>query len=71
MGKRATYKNKDGYFFETMTDGDSFIVVFDEKIGHDANSYFNKHTDEWTEELEDRCWYVGKYEVMSNKKVII
>ena len=77
ISQRATYKNKDGYFFETMIEADSFIFVFDEHIGHDAKYYFNNHKDEWNEELKDRCWYVGKYEVTfkhevkSNKKVII
>ena len=70
-GQRATYKNEDGYFFETMTDADSFIFVFDERIGHDAKPYFNIHKDEWNDELKKRCWFVGKYEVTFNKKKVL
>ena len=74
IGKRAKFINKEGYFFETINDDGSNLFVFDEKIGHNghnAPSYFEKHPDEWNDELKRRCWYVYKREVTLTKKVII
>ena len=72
ISQRATYKNKDGYFFETMIEDDSFIFVFDDKIGHSARFYFINHTDEWNEDLEKRCGYVQKDDVtVTEKKVLM
>ena len=71
IGKRAKFINKEGYFFETIIDDVSNLFVFDEKRGHNADPYFNKHPDEWNDELEKRCWYVSKHEVTLTKKVII
>lgn len=42
-GKRATFKNKEGYVFETISWFDWYLFVFDSKIGHDAISYFRQH----------------------------
>ena len=81
IGKRAIYNNREGYFFETINDEGYFfetinydgsnLFVFDEKIGHNPPSYFEKHPDEWKDELKRRCWHVSKCEVTLPKKVII
>lgn len=69
-GKRATFDDEKGYFFETINDDGSNLFVFDEKLGHDAPRYFNKHPDEWNDELKHRCWYVSKSEVTFTKVII-
>ena len=53
---------------KTKIDDGSNVFVFDEKLGHDADSYFNKHPEEWNDELKNRCWYVSKSEVTLIKK---
>ena len=71
-GKRASYLNNEGYFFETMIEDGSNIFVFDEHLGHSARFYFIEHEDEWNDELEKRCSYVQKDEVkIIEKKVLI
>ena len=69
-GRRATFVGEKGYFFETIIDDGSNVFVFDEKLGHDADSYFNKHPEEWNDELKNRCWYVSKSEVTFTKVII-
>jgi hypothetical protein len=71
IGRRATFDDEKGYFFETINDDGSNLFVFDEKIGHNAPPYFNKHKDEWNDELKQRCWYVSKVEVTFNKKKVV
>ena len=36
IGRRATFDDEKGYFFETINDDGSNLFVFDEKIGHNA-----------------------------------
>lgn len=71
IGRRATFDDEKGYFFETINDDGSNLFVFDEKIGHNAPPYFDKHKDEWNDELKHRCWYVSKAEVTFNKKKVV
>ena len=70
-GKRAKFINKEGYFFETIVYDDSNLFVLDEKRGHNADDYFEKHPDEWNDELEKRCWYVLKDMVKLTNKVLV
>ena len=71
IGRRAKHNDQDGYVFETINNDGSNLFVYDDKIGHDAPCYFNKHPEEWNDELKRRCWYVSKREVTLTKKVII
>ena len=71
IGRRATFDDEKGYFFETINDYCSNLFVFDEKNGHNAPSYFEKHPDELPDELKCRCWYVSKAEVTFNKKKVV
>ena len=76
VGRRAIYNNSEGYFFETIGELTGTLFVYDDKIGHDAQFYFEKHPEEWNDELKSRCRYVSKYvskrEVtLTKKKVII
>ena len=71
IGRRATFADEKGYFFETIVYDDSNLFVLDEKRGHNAVDYFKKHPDEWNDDLEKRCWYVLKDMVKLTKKVLV
>ena len=72
IGKRAKHNDQDGYVFETINVGEhnGILFVYDDKIGHNATFYFEKHPEEWNDELKRRCWCVSKHEVTLTKKVI-
>ena len=71
IGKRAKYNNKDGYVFETIGEHNGTLFVYDDKIGHNAPFYCEKHPEEWNDELEGRCWYLAKDKIKILKKVLI
>ena len=42
IGKRAKINGNLGYFFETIDTGEHNLFVYDERLGHNAGSYFEK-----------------------------
>ena len=72
VGKRAKHNNKEGYVFETIGEYDGNLFVYDDKIGHNAPFYFEKHPTEWNDELEGRCWYAAKdnVKIIKNKVLV-
>ena len=58
IGKRAKINGNLGYFFETIDTGEHNLFVYDERLGHNAGSYFEKNKHEWKDELRQRCWLV-------------
>ena len=70
VGKRAKHNDQDGYVFETI-EHKGILFVYDDKIGHNATFYFEKHPEEWNDELKRRCWYLAKDKIKILKKVII
>ena len=58
IGKRAKVNENLGYFFETINLLGYHLFVYDEKFGHNVPLYFEKHPEEWNDELEGRCWIV-------------
>ena len=73
IGKRAKHNNKDGYVFETIVEHNGTLFVYDDKIGHGHNApfYFEKHPEEWNDELEGRCWYLAKDKIKILKKKVL
>ena len=79
-GIRANFKNHEGYFFETVFDR-TFdnddkrkglnLFVYDKQFGHNGDTYFIHHKDEWDESLTDRCWWVWEKEVTFSKKIVL
>ena len=71
-GKRATFQNKEGYIFETISWFDWYLFVFDSKIGHDAISYFRQHPEGWSDEIKERCWFAPLEDIkIIQKKVLV
>ena len=52
VGKRAKHNDQDGYVFETIGEHNGTLFVYDDKIGHNAPFYFEKHPEEWNDELK-------------------
>ena len=76
IGKRAKVNENLGYFFETINLLGYHLFVYDEKFGHNAPFYFEKHPEEWNDELEGRCWIVDPDDITlvghnNVKKVIL
>ena len=59
------------YVFETIGEHNGTLFVYDDKIGHNAPFYCEKHPEEWNDELEGRCWYLAKDKIKILKKVLI